>query len=249
MAEIKQFLYTNNGTEIEFMQGFRDLICSLGDNITCEDPNGNPVTDVSTRYADTSGYADLIFNFGGGKKMAIVRHRRIIEGVSYFDYYPNYPSDSGYVYWASASSNYAYNASAVRSFFITYIKSEKVTALYVGGYAVTSPANASVSALRVVTDNDIFVSVVTGANLLASTLIGNNSSAAYSPYFQYAESTGSVGYANKAVFTSGGAKAFETEIIKPCTVVPQFSNLALPDGKNYFAIATNAMVEVDDEEE
>lgn len=249
MAEFKQFTYTNNGTEIDFMQGLVDLICGLDDSITVEDENGNPTT-VEEQYADTTAqsrhFPIFVFKFGGSK-MTLRRNRWVGEQQSRFMYYPNYPATSPYVILDLAYNQYAYNAQATRQLFVSYYKSDNVIALWLGSYNVTQISNAGVSATLIKTEDGNYGAVVSGTNPWASSFIGDDVTVTYSPTFAYSAGAGNIDFIEKAVFVSGGAKAFETEEIKSCSTMPQFASIALPDGRNFFTIATNAMVEINTE--
>lgn len=74
MGEFQHITYSNAGTEIDFMDGLVNLICGLGDNITCEDTEGNPTT-AALQYADltSASQATFVFNFGGAAKLTIQR--------------------------------------------------------------------------------------------------------------------------------------------------------------------------------
>lgn len=137
--------------------------------------------------------------------------------------------------------------SVTRSFFIAYLKSENLAILWLGTYAVTAIPSASMSFLILKTANDRFANTQKNINVLNYALIGSDSSATFSPILNYSAGAGNVDFIEKTLFVSGGAKAFETEDIKSCSTMPRFASIALPDGRNFFTIAANAMVEIDTE--
>ena len=83
MAEFNQVTYTSQGTEIDFMTGFIDLILGLWQGATLEDANGNETT-VADLYADTSSNAQFYINFGGGYKLEAHRGAAISSNACAF---------------------------------------------------------------------------------------------------------------------------------------------------------------------
>lgn len=237
MAEFKQFTYTNNGTEIDFMQGLVDLICGLDDSITVEDANGNPTT-VAEQYADLTSASTARFyvNFGNNQRLDMRRNFANSAGCRNFVF-------NGYNALYSLN-NLGVMDRATRSFLVIYLKSENLLVFWIGAYNATSISGAIASALVLKTTNDRFANVQTNVNVLNYNLVGSNSTVTYSPIFAYSAGAGNIDFAEKAIFVSGGVKAIETEDIKSCSTMPQFASIALPDGRNFFTIATNAMVEV-----
>ena len=75
MAEVRQYMYVNTGTEIDFMEGLVDLICGLDSTITVVDANGNPTT-VAEQYVDRTSATtpEFRFSFGNGIYFAIKRN-------------------------------------------------------------------------------------------------------------------------------------------------------------------------------
>lgn len=243
MAEFKQFLYTNTGTEIEFMQGFIDLLCGLGEGITCEDENGNPTT-AAAQFADltSSSTAKFYINFGTGYRLCILRNNNN-SGVCKV-----YKFDNRDIQYEWGNDNVMTSTS--RSFFVTYLKSDNFFAIWIGAYNINAITSTLYSAMRMVNDSHKYLGyLVGGYNIISATFSGNNTSVTFSPLFAYSMGAGKVDYIEHSPFISGGVKQFDCEDIFSCSTVPQFSSIALPNGKNYFAIGTNAMVEVDTEEE
>ena len=247
MAIFRQFSYTNNGTEIEFAQGLIDLICGLDEGITCEDVNGDPTT-AAAAYSDltSASKATFVFNFGNNVKMKFERNSTNNSTANgYKIYYTQ--SNSVNTYWFNNSS--AVNATGARTYFISYIKSENLIVLWLGGFAVVTVSNANFSAMILRNSTNSFSALINNVNILNQTLVGGGKSVTYSPLFQYSAEAGKIDYVDHAPFISGGSKQFDTEEILSCSTVSQFSSIALPDGRNFFAISTNAMVEISEEEE
>lgn len=242
MVEFKQFTYTNIGTEIEFMQGLIDLICGLCDGITCEDADGNPTT-AADQYADltSAGQAKFVFNFGNGIKLTLMRWYTNDQNCSLYRIMDT-PHTSNELYYGTSAG---VMTEATRQFFIAYIKSDTLGALWLGQNNTTSIGAVRTSILKINTTSDTFVSRVSGASVMSGTFVGSNLSATFSAMPPYAVEAGHIDYINSATFVSTGVKQFDTKEICSCSTVPQFASIALPDGRNFFTIATNAMVEID----
>lgn len=247
MAIFRQFTYTSNGTEIEFAQGLIDLICGLDNGITCEDVNGNP-TNASEAYADltSASKATFIFNLGNNVKLKFERNGTNNSTAKSYRIYYN-QSNNVVVNWFG--DNHSVDSRITRKFFISYLKSENLIVLWIGGYTAIAIPNSQVSAMMLKNGNDKYSMAINNANVLNQTLIGNAISVNYSPLFQYSDDAGKIDYIDHAPFISGGVKQFDSEEIFSCSTVSQYSSIALPDGRNFFAISTNAMVEISEEEE
>lgn len=237
MAEFKQFTYTNNGTEIDFMQGFIELLQSLDNNIAIQDKDGNPTT-VADQYADltSASRAQFLIDFGNGNKLNMTRQYANNSGAREF---------TGTAQIRYTNSNYTAMTQGARSFFVAYLKNENILMLWLGWYNVENISGASISVIVLNNNNVRFTALGTSTNPLGYNLVGNNTTITYSPVFAYSAGAGNIDFVEKAVFVSGGSKAFETEEIKSCSTIPQFTSIALPDGRNFFTVATNAMIEID----
>lgn len=235
MAEFRQFAYTNTGTEADFIQGLIDLIHSLDEDVTVEDIDGNPTTVEEQLAIGTQ--ADFYFNFGNGQRMCLRRNFANRAGCR------NYVLNGTDILYSYGNLGVA--DKATRSFFVTYIHSDNILFLWLGAYSVTSIGSSSGSALVIKNEDDRFANAQNNINPLNFNLVGSNATILYSPVFAYFAGAGNIDFAEKAVFTSGGSKALETEEIKSCSTVPQFTSIALPDGRNFFTVAPNAMVEID----
>lgn len=237
MAIFRQFLYTNLDTEIDFMQGLIDLICSLDESITIEDASGNPTT-VAAQYADLSTTPDFFLNLGNGVKLEFKRPRASSSGTT------DYVINSTNVRFTSG--NVIATATAIHSYWLTYLKSDNLIALWIGNYQVTTITETTVSFLKLKTANDSFANVQSNRNVLNYNLVGSDTVVTYSPLFQYAREAGKIDFADHAPFVSGGVKLFDTEEILSCSTVSQWASITLFNGHNYFAISPNALVLIDD---
>lgn len=235
MAEFKQFTYTNTGTEADFMQGLIDLIHNLDEGVTVEDIDGNPTT-VEEQLA-VGLQADFYFNFGNGQRMRLRRNFSNGSGCR------NYALNGTTILYSANNSGVA--DKVTRSYFVTYVRSDNILFLWLGAYNVTSISSSAGSASVIKNAEDKFANAQNNTSPLSYNLVGNNTTITYSPVFAYSAGAGNIDFVEKAVFVSGGSKAFETEEIKSCSTMPQFASIALPDGRNFFTVATNAMVQIE----
>ena len=243
MAEVKQFSYSSNGTEIEFMQGFINLICGLDTDITCEDASGNATT-AAAQFADltSASKASFFFNFGNTLRIEFRRGATNNANSSSYTIYNNTTNIKTMNFTSNANIP---TASATRTFFVGYTKSGNVICLWLGQHNVSALANATYSLIRVKTSNDNYLGNIGSSSVMTSTLYNANSSATFVSALPYYCQSGYIDYIGSAKFVSGGTKQFETSEIYSCSTISSFSSIALPNGKNYFAIGTNSIVEVD----
>jgi hypothetical protein len=243
MAEIKQYLYTNTGTEIDFIQGLVNIILELYPTATLEDANGDPTT-VADQYTDltSASKAEFYIRFGN------VRLRMYRDAT-------NNAAASAYRFSAITEGRVFYmytgqkpTVSATRKYLITSVKSDNFFILWIGKYddVSTSQAPASIMLIKQPNNNN-FITSNNSATVLNEFRNGTIS-ANYASMFGYSAGAGNLEYVEKAVFKSGEAKVFELEDLKSCTIVPAYSSLALPDGRLFYAVASNAMVEITEEE-
>ena len=245
MAIFRQYLYTNTGSEIDFMQGLIDLICSLGDNITCEDEHGNPTT-AAAQFADltSSSTAKFYINFGTSTEHQTGYRLCILRNTNNSQMCKVYKFDNRDIQYEWGNDYVATETS--RSFYITYLKSDNFFALWIGAYNINNITSTLYSVMRMTNNSSKYIAyVIGGYNIISATFTGNDTSVTFSSLFQYSAGAGKIDYVNHAPFISGGAKQFESSDIYSCSTVPQFSSIALPDGNNYYTIGTNAMVKVE----
>jgi hypothetical protein len=236
MAEFRQFTFTNTGTEIDFVQALFDLITEIDDGIIIEDSNGEPITDAADLYVDTTVKAIFYLNLGNNQKIKFERWTVIRDGTQSF-----LVNNQQCLY---STGNMAYDYQGIRQFFIGYYKSENVTALWFGSYNATTLQYAPRSGMVIKTANDRFAAVVTNNNPIVGSFVGSNSTITFVNIMNYSAGVGNIDYIEKSVFVSGGARALFIPDIFSCSTVAQWSTIALPNGKLYFAIHTNAMIDI-----
>ena len=245
MAVFRQFLYTNNGNEIAFMQGFVDLILNLGVDIKVEDASGNEIT-VADAYSDLTSatMATFYLNFGAGNRIKFRRGNHNATNIDHFWVSDAAESFNLRVYFGG---DMTIGATVARSFYVTYIKSENFFAFWFGDYNISSISSSKINFSRVINAGEKYFELASGINPLSNNYLGNNISGKITSFLNYAAPAGYIDYVDSAPFISGGTKQFEISEVKQCSTIPQFSSISLPNGKNYLAIHTNAMVEVDPE--
>lgn len=246
MAIFRQFLYTNNGTEIEFMQGLVNLILGMGVDIKVEDASGNEIT-VADAYSDLTSATTATFylNFGAGTRIKFMRGNHNAAAIDHFWISDAAESFRLKIYFGG---DMYVGTTAARSFYVTYIKGENFFALWLGDYNISSVSSSKLNFSRITNAGAKYFEFATGINPLSNNYSGNNISGKITSFLNYAASAGYIDYVDSAPFISGGTKQFETSEVKQCSTIPQFSSIALPNGKNYFAISTNAMIELTNDE-
>ena len=243
MAVFRQFKYTTNTTEIEFMQGLIDLICGLGPNITCEDTEGNPTT-AALQFADltSASKATFVFNFGNDNKLTMVRGDNNSAGTK--NYYIN--GSQLQFGWANTTPTQVSND---RAYSLAYIQGTDICGIWFGNYNASGMSSMYRSYARLIVNSDIYTGTTNGHNILNASFTGENSSVNYVGSLPYSSGAGQIDYFDHVVFVSNGIKAFDFYGLYACSTVTQYSSIALPNGRNYFAISTNAMVDVTPEPE
>lgn len=236
MGIFGQFKYENYGTEIDFAQGFFDAIKAIDERITIEDTEGNPTT-AAIQYADrsSSARATFVVNLGHGAKLTFPRR------------YTNNQSDCvlGIVF---TGRDQPIDGNQKRWGSVAYYKSEDLLILWFAGMDTAIPSGAGMSVMQLKKSDDsgyIYSTTNPGATILNATFSDGVASMTYAPILSYNAGAGKIDYAEKVCFISAGAKFLDTEAIKSCSTVAQFSSIALPDGRIFYTIGTNAMVQVE----
>lgn len=245
MAEFRQFVYTNTGTEIDFMEGLVDLICGLDSSITVVDVNGNPTT-VAEQYEERSStnIPQFIFEFGTGFNLGIKRNNTTDNPVDKIQVGVGSGTNISYKgsFWGG---NFAIDTDASRGQYIAYLKSDTMIGIWIGAYTGSFTSSVSASILKLITPTANYVGGVISNAVMTSNFISNNSTSTLYTLLSYNAGAGNIDYINHSMFMSGGAKSFAFPDIYSCSTVSIGTSIALPNGKNYFAIGTNSMVEVD----
>lgn len=248
MAEFKQFTFSDNGTEITFMENFIATILNLDDSFSLENESGESIT-VASEFEDrtSSKTATFYINLGNGTRLKFLRNKSNNQrGASYG------VSFSGSSYSVSASMGFDtttwgldIDSVITRPVFIGYLKSDTILILWLSGYS-TQTISSSACVLSKITDgSNIYTGFINSANPMSASFIYNNTSFTYVASLPYAQSAGNIDFINSTSFISGGVKQFSCTDILSCSTVPQWSSIALPNSKNYLAIGTNALVEVE----
>lgn len=247
MAVFRQFLYTNNGNEIAFMQGLIDLILNISGDVKVEDASGNEIT-VADAYSDLTSATTATFylNFGAGTRIKFIRGNHNAAAIDHFWVSDATESFGLRLYFGG---DMYVGTTAARSFYVTYINSENFFAFWLGDYNISSVSSSKVNFSRVINAGAKYFEFASGINPFSNPFYGNNLTGYFLTLLNYAAPAGYINYIESAAFVSGGTKQFETNEIKPCSTIPQFSSIALPIGKNYFAVSPNLMVEIDSESE
>ena len=242
MAVITQMAYTSSSTEIAFMQGFIDLICGLDNDITCEDVNGNETT-AAAQFADltSASRASFYFNFNNAVKIEFRRGTNNNSAAKNYNVYVNNVSVVGLNF---ASGTASPTTSTNRSWFVGYAKGNDTLCLWLGSYNISALSNTNLSVLRIKTSNNNYLGYINSSAIMTSTLYSTSASVTFANVLPYACQSGYIDYISNAKFVSGGTKQFETSDFLSCSTVSLFSNIALPNGKNYLAVGTNTLLEV-----
>ena len=240
MAEFRQFTYSSSGTEIEFAKGLTDLICSFDSSFTVSDTNGN-VKTIEQIYSEELGAFQV--NFGNGQVLRFTRRNGATAGGQSWNTMFGNIGNSNTLY---SSANLTIDTAANRQFFIAYFKSDNLLMLWLGSYNI-SAITSTVGCITMIThNNEKYVGGINNYTPLSFDLIGSNSTGRIYPIaMNYSVGAGSIDYIDRSQFVSGGAKLFEVSDVYSCSNMNSFSSIALPNGKNFFTIGTNAMVEVD----
>ena len=245
MAEVRQYMYVNTGTEIDFMEGLVDLICGLDSTITVVDADGNPTT-VAEQYVDrTSATLPVFkFHFGNGMYFGIKRNNTNNNSVDKIQVGVGTSNNISYTgsFWGGS---FAIDTTTTRSQYIMYVKSDNVVGLWIGAYNATSLTSVVRSILKVKTSTENYVCGATSADVMAGSFIGSNSTNTFANILPYTNESGHIDYINHSAFVSGGTKSFEFPDIYTCSTLTMGASIALPNGKNYLAIGTNALIQVD----
>lgn len=240
MATFQKYTYTNNGTEIDFFQGLYDAISALGTGITLEDSEGNVVTFADI-YSDLTVQTTFYINFGGGSRMSFVR--------------PSVPTQTT-SHWVCNSRNLiltnssvAYNTQAARSVMLILINTDTFIYVSIGNYNASALTGTSATTVTIKNNGVIYTANFSGYTVVNQQFKGSDNSIVYlAKLFPFVSSAGSIDYSLKTPLCSGGAggtKVFDTRDICSCTTVAVEASMALPNGKNYYAIDTNWMIEVE----
>jgi len=245
MGEFRHYLFSKTSTETDFFQDLFDIICDLGDDITIENASGEEKT-VAEIYDETqSGYwVNLFLNFhDGGPRLEMFRTKLSDAAKVVYFQWEGVTRDNNVTF--ASGANY-YGSVSERSFQFAYYKGENSFFFWLGNYNSSQGiTNMAMSLGRIKVDDDYAIAWGWNYNVIGLTYnLGGSTSCSFVSSLPYSAGAGNIDYADFSIFGSSGTKLFSCNDIKACSTVPAFSNISLPDGKNYFAIGTNAMVEV-----
>ena len=250
MAEVRQYTLSVTGTEIEFIQAFIDVFCNLGTGITCEDTNGAPTT-AALQYADltSASTATFVFNVGNNIKLRFYRNYDNSANCVRYRFCIDGSSDSNFI--DCSSTSYAALTVATRAFFITTIKSDNFFAMWAASYSASSIPGSGSSLpciMRILDSGENYVMINPKTNNTAfrnSFTSNNNISVSYKQLFNYTTGAGNIDYIDHTVFTSSNTKVFDFPEIYSCSNLTFGTSISLPNNRNFWAIDTNAMIEID----
>lgn len=248
MAEFRQFTFSDNGTEITFMENFIATILSLDDSFSLENESGESIT-VASEFEDrtSSKIATFYINLGNGTRLRFLRDKsNNASGKAYLaSFSGNSYSLSAQVIFDTTSWGLGIDTVITRPVFIGYLKSDTMLILWLGGYGVQTISSSTCVSSKITDGSNIYTGFINSANPMSANFIYNNTSFTYASSLPYAQSPGNIDFINSTSFVSGGVKQFSCTDILSCSTVPQWSSIALPNGKNYLAIGTHALVEVE----
>lgn len=251
MAEYKQYTFSDSGTEITFMENFINTLLSLDDSFSLENEAGDTIT-VASEFEDRTSAktATFFINLGNGTRFKLQRNGSNNQRGKFYT-----ASFSGGGYSTTARLDFDttswgldIDTQYVRPLFIAYLKSDTMLILWLGGCGIQSLSASPMVLSKICDGSNYYTGWTNSANMMSSTFINGNVSCTYVNMLPYAQQAGHIDYTESTSFVSGGAKQFICTDILSCSTIPQWSNISLPNGKNYMAVAANAMVEVDPEE-
>lgn len=239
MAEFNQITYTSQGTEIEFMQGLASYICNLWSGSTIEDSSGNIIT-VADAYDDTSVKAEFYLNFGGGAKLSFIRNFVTSQAAQSF-----LINNRNLTF---CSGNAAYDSTGTRAYNLTYLKSNSFLWLVITAYNASAITSTSATVIAITNSGSTYVCSLNGYDFTNQPFYSSSATIYAAKLLSFQSGAGKIDYISKTPFCGSnatGVKAFDCNDIYSCTTTSVSTSLALPDGRNFYAIGTNWMVEVD----
>lgn len=252
MAIIKEPAAITGNNELQFWTNFISYITSLDSRITC---NTTAAEQCDIRVVYTP---EFTFDFDGKFQIKFKRNGQwnqwaqnyivtyIINGVSYT------PANNNNQYLLFCDPNdgtYRPDSAVFMRYSVAAIISDESIFIWFGNYGQSTNVSTYQNAGAFIGD---YAGYSTGYNILSGAFydVVNAGVVAYSiaPILQYSAGAGNIDYIEKAVFISNGARGFEIAGLCSCSTVTFWTTISLPNGKNYLAIHTNAMIEIDPEE-
>lgn len=243
MAIIKEPTAITGNNELEFWTNFISYMTSLDNRITC---NTTAAEQCDIRYIYTPIY---IFDFDGKFQIKFSRSAQwsnwsqtyavtfIINGTSY--------TASSMLFCTPSDGTYRPDSSVFMRYSVASAISDTSMFIWLGNYSASSDISAYSNAGAFLGD---YAGYNNSSNILAGSFydIVNSGVVAYSmtALLPYSAGAGNIDYIEKVVFTSNSVRAFESNEVCSCSTVSPWVSIALPNGKNYLTIHTNAMLEV-----
>lgn len=242
MGQFRQMTYTNAGNEIDFMQGLIDMIADvLG--VSATDSSGNPTT-AAEQFADSTATAQFWFFLGDNFNFRLIRGAR--NDAATYQY--AYAWGDGYANYFSFGVEKLPSVETTRSVFFAYAKTENAGLIWIKSSDTVSMAANGAGAIVVRNGGKTYAA---GAgwiqNLLSLPLLGDNKTVYWQSALGYANAAGAIDYIEKSIFTSGGVKLFDCADFKTCSTVAAYQSIATANGRNFYTLATNFMIELDSE--
>lgn len=243
MAIVNSPVSITGNNELEFWTNFISYMTSLDSRITC---NTTAAEQCDIRVVYTPEY---IFDFDGKFQ---IKFTRTAQWNSWSQYYAvtfiiNETSHTatGLLFCTPGDGTYRPDSNVFMRYSVASIISDTLMFIWLGNYNTSSDVSAF-------SDAGAFLGDYAGYSSNYNIMAGNfydvaNAGVVVSsiaPALAYSAGSGNIDYIEKVVFVSNGTRAFEDTNLFACSTVAFWTTISLPNGKNYLAIHTNAMVEI-----
>lgn len=227
--------YNSSQTEKDFISDIVSYIISIDSRITCD-------TTVDIQFSDPTNTPTFNFDIFGKYKFRLARRSVLSTSDSFY----NLSIVINGVELNKMQSQIINSNRAER--FITVIGENYFFLFYGNGAPNSITMNWSTG--LVVTDNDSFAGGVSTTNILSAIFYDTQTNTtAYLPkLINFKAPVGELIFSELQPIATGIGTGILIDYIKDiysCSNVVQFSSLGLDTGKNYFAVDTNIMVEID----
>ena len=241
---------SSNETEIEFMQRVIDFICSFDSRITCN-------TTAAAQYADLTSASTATFNIDINSEYKIRLTRKSSnDKQSYGFTYSIIVNGAEYVIYSNARWWYAnaYPTSKVQNGYFkmsAFIDNDHIF-MWFGNHhdtaiVATFPTNYS-SALITDDDDDTYAAGLSGSNLItdASFYRCDDATTGYvmPKVLNFIDQAGTISYLqnmNAPIYSNGNPAKFAKGLVASSTRT--LGESLFFDGKSYFAVGTNILIE------
>lgn len=246
MAIVNNPVSITGNNELEFWTNFISYMTSLDSRITC---NTTAAEQCDIKKIYTPVY---IFDFDGKFQIKFTRTDQwnnwtqnyavnfIINGTSY--------AGNWMLFCNLNAGTYRPDSNVFMQYSVASIISDTSMFIWLGSYGTSSDVSAFSNSGAFLGD---YAGYKNNYNIMAGNFydVANAGVVASSivPALAYSAGPGNIDYIEKVVFVSNGTRTFEDTNLFACSTVAFWTTISLPNGKNYLAIHTNAMVEVDPE--